>query len=76
MRIRYDPEVDVLYVELRNVRVYDSDEVEEGVILHFGKAGNVVGLEILDTRKRGLLDAIEVEIGVPKVSLKVAGGEG
>ena len=76
MRIRYDPEVDVLYLEFRNERVWDSDEVSEGIILHFDKLGGVVGLEILDAKKRGFLEAVEVEVGAPRVSVRLreAGG--
>jgi len=52
MKIRYDPEVDVLSIVLSDAPVEESDEDEPGVILNYDIRGNVVGLEILDASKR------------------------
>ena len=52
MKVRYDPEVDVLSIELSDAPVEESDEDKPGVILDYDKDGNVVGLEILDASKR------------------------
>ena len=52
MKVRYDPEVDVLSISLSDAPVEESDEHKPGVILDYDKSGNVVGLEILDASKR------------------------
>ena len=52
MRIRYDPEVDVLSIVFNNVPVEESDEEKPGLVLDYDKNGNIVGVEILDASKR------------------------
>ena len=52
MKVTYDPEVDVLRIVLSEQPVEESDEDKPGVILDYDKAGNLVGLEILDASKR------------------------
>lgn len=52
MKVTYDPEVDVLYILLKDVPVEESDEDRPGVILDYDKTGNVVGIEIMDASKR------------------------
>jgi uncharacterized protein YuzE len=52
MKVRYDPEVDVLSIVLSDAPVEESDEDKPGVILDYDIHGNVVGLEILDASKR------------------------
>ena len=52
MKITYDPEGDVLYVQLRDVRPVDSVDVEEGVTAELDHQGHIVALEVLDASKR------------------------
>ena len=52
MKVRYDPEVDVLSIVLSDAPVEESDEDKPGVILDYDREGNVVGLEILDASRR------------------------
>ena len=52
MKVTYDPQVDVLRILLSDAPIEESDEDKPGVILDYDKAGNVVGLEILDASKR------------------------
>ena len=48
MRIRYDEEVDVLYIRLKETPYYESDEIKEGIIIDYDKDGNVIGIEIMN----------------------------
>jgi uncharacterized protein YuzE len=48
MRIRYDAQVDALYIRLREGHIKESDEIEPGLVADFGDDGKVMGLEILD----------------------------
>jgi uncharacterized protein YuzE len=52
MKVTYDPEVDVLRILFSSAPIEESDEDKPGIILDYDKAGNVVGLEILDASER------------------------
>ena len=52
MKVTYDPAVDALYILLKDAPVDESDEDKPGVVLDYDKAGNIVGIEILDASKR------------------------
>jgi len=52
MKITYDPEVDALYIRLREVDLADSMDVEEGVVVDLDAEGHIARLEILDASKR------------------------
>jgi uncharacterized protein YuzE len=47
MRLKIDRENDALYFRLDESEIVESEEVQPGVILDFGKNGRVVGIEIL-----------------------------
>ena len=47
MRLKIDRENDALYFRLDETEIVESEEVQPGVILDFGKNGRVVGIEIL-----------------------------
>lgn len=59
MRIRYDEEVDALYIRLDDSKVVESEEVKPGIVLDFNAKKQVVGIEVLDLKRR-----------VPKADLK------
>jgi len=52
MKVTYDPNVDVLRILFRNVPIEESDEDKPGVILDYDKAGNIVGMEVLNASQR------------------------
>lgn len=52
MRIRYDPEVDILSIVFNDRPVEESDEEKPGLILDYDRNGNIVGVEVLDASKR------------------------
>ena len=52
MKITYDPEADVLYIELRDIIPSDSVDIEEGVTAELDNEGHISALELLDASKR------------------------
>jgi len=52
MKIKYDPEVDVIRITLKDAEIEESDEEIPGIILDFDSNRNVVGIEILQASQR------------------------
>jgi uncharacterized protein YuzE len=52
MRIRYDEKIDALYFRLDDSKVVESEEVKPGVVLDFNAKKQVVGIEVLDLKRR------------------------
>ena len=52
MKMIYDKETDTLSIILRPGPVAESDEVREGLILDYDKAGRLVSLELLDASEQ------------------------
>ncbi|HHT9138526.1 MAG TPA: DUF2283 domain-containing protein [Candidatus Wunengus sp. YC60] len=52
MKIEYSKAVDALYIRLREVRITDSIDIEEGVTVDMDENGHIVGLEILDASEK------------------------
>ena len=52
MKIKYDKEVDIIYITLSEEDIEESIENKPGVIIDYDKEGNVVGLEILQASEK------------------------
>ena len=52
MRIHYDEKVDALYLRLDDSKVVESEEVKPGIVLDFNAKKQVVGIEVLDLKRR------------------------
>ncbi len=48
MKVKYDKEVDILYIKLSDAPIKESDENKPGVILDYAEDGVIVGIEILN----------------------------
>ena len=48
MKIKYNKEVDVIYLQFSDKEVVESDEDKPGIILDYNIEGNIVGIEILE----------------------------
>jgi uncharacterized protein YuzE len=51
MKVKYDKEADVLYIELSKEAISESDEDKRGVVIDYDASGKVVGIEILNASK-------------------------
>ena len=47
MKVKYDKNVDTLYLSLSDEKVHESDEEKKGVIIDYAESGRVVGIELL-----------------------------
>ncbi len=73
MRISYDQSDDAIYIRFSEAEYFESDEVREGIVLDFDKAGQIVAMEILDVSKRlpaTSMDNINFEMARPDRSGK------
>ena len=52
MKVKYDKDLDVLYIAFSENVVSESDEDKPGIILDYDNAGDIVGIEILDASKK------------------------
>lgn len=62
MRVKYDPEADVLVLILRDEPPVDSAEEPGGVILSYGGDGQPVSVELLNASSRKLVTAGELSV--------------
>jgi uncharacterized protein YuzE len=52
MKMQYDEKVDALYLRLDDSAVVESEEVKPGIVLDFNADGQVVGIEVLNLKRR------------------------
>lgn len=48
MKIRYDPKVDAVYIELAKGKYEISREISDSVVVDEDKNGKILGVEVLD----------------------------
>lgn len=65
MKSRYDKDVDVLLIEIRNRKPAYGEEIGEGIIIHYDEERNPVEMEILDAKKH-LVKWIEEALSIKK----------
>ncbi len=54
MKVHFDQKSDALYFRLDDSEIIESEEVKPGIILDFNGRNEVVGVEILNVKKRVL----------------------
>jgi uncharacterized protein YuzE len=52
MKIYYDSKYDVMYIEFSDKKVADAVEVEEGILIDYGRDGEIIGIEVIDASHR------------------------
>lgn len=63
MKIEYSKDVDALYIRLREAKIADSMDIEEGVTVDLDDDGHIVGIEVLDAgEKLELSDLVNISI--------------
>ncbi len=52
MKVKYDKEVDILYIHLSDQKIKESDEEKPGIIIDYDDSGNITGIEVLNASKK------------------------
>jgi len=52
MKIKYDKEVDIIYIQFSENKIKESDEDKPGIIIDYDNKGNVVAIEVLNASKK------------------------
>jgi uncharacterized protein YuzE len=52
MVIKYNKEIDTIYIQFSNAKVFESDEEKPGIILDYDESGNIAGIEVLNASKK------------------------
>jgi len=65
MKVTYDKEVDVLYIQFKTEQVIESDEDKSGeMIIDYAQNGSIIGIEVLNASEKLSLiqkfDSIEI----------------
>ncbi len=48
MKVKYDKEVDILYIKFSDQQIDESDEDKPGIILDYAADGSIVSIEVLN----------------------------
>jgi len=51
MKVRYDPESDILYLLIREGKIKDTIEISEDLFIEYDENDNIMGIELWRTRK-------------------------
>lgn len=52
MKVKYDKEVDIVYIRFSDKPVQESDSDRPGIILDYSADGSIIAIEILDASKK------------------------
>lgn len=52
LRLEYDPEANAAYFRFASGAVQESAEYGDGIVLDYDAKGRIVGMEVLDARRR------------------------
>lgn len=52
MRIKYDTQVDAVYIQFSEGKVAESEEDKPGINIDYDETGNIIGIEVLEASKK------------------------
>ena len=52
MKVRYDPEADILYILVKEGEIKDTEEIDEDLFVEYDENGSIVGIEIWQISKK------------------------
>jgi len=57
--IWYDPEADILVIKIAEGELHDEVLLDNDIVIQFDENQNIIGIEIWDASKRGLIKVAE-----------------
>ncbi|WP_297552499.1 DUF2283 domain-containing protein [Thermococcus sp.] len=75
MKVRYDPQGDILYIEVSPSKVAETVEIDEDILVDYDESGNIVGIEIWRAREVLLGEIMRrlKELGVESSKIEAEG---
>lgn len=52
MKIKYDKELDILYIRFSDEKIAESDAAKPGVVLDYDAQGRIVAIEIMNASRK------------------------
>jgi uncharacterized protein YuzE len=52
MNIKYDESIDAIYIQIKDSKILDSEEVSEGIVCDFDSSNDLVGIEVLGIKDK------------------------
>lgn len=70
MKVRFDPEADILYILIKEGEISDTDEIDDDLWIEYDKEGNIVGIEIWNAGEKVIMKALkEIEAKTGKATV-------
>ena len=71
MKIRYDPEADILYILIKEGSIKNTIEIDDDLFIEYDENNNIVGIEIWQARKNVLKELMEYIKSATKATTKL-----
>ncbi len=59
MKVRFDPEADILYILIKEGEISDTDEIDDDLWIEYDKEGNIAGIEIWNAGEKVIMKALK-----------------
>lgn len=59
MKVEYDPESDILYIQIRDEKIKETVDLDDDIFADLNEKGEIVGIEIWQARKHIFSELIE-----------------
>ncbi|MFO7967235.1 MAG: DUF2283 domain-containing protein [Archaeoglobaceae archaeon] len=59
MKVRFDPEADILYILIKEGEISDTDEIDDDLWIEYDKEGSIVGIEIWNAGEKVIMEALK-----------------
>lgn len=70
MKVKYDPKIDALYIDLSTGKYEKTRKITDSILIDVTKSGKVLGIEILDaTENIGHFDPNDLSISIASKNL-------
>ncbi len=69
MKVRYDPETDILYILIKEGKVRDTEEIDEDLFVEYDEKGSIVGIEIWQAGKYVISEILKFLESAKKVEV-------